>query len=106
MSSFDIKPLPPEDSTVQTDLPAVPEVPIESMAISQFKATCLAVIERVYQSGQPLLITKRGRPVAQILPPPAPETTGRSRHGCMAGDIEFLGDIVEPTSAEDWDVFK
>ena len=68
---------------------------LESMAISQFKATCLAVLERVRQTGQPLLITKRGKPVARVLPPPPPERVRESRFGCMSGKIEFLGDIVE-----------
>ncbi len=82
------------------------QLPIESMAISHFKATCLAVLERVRQTGQPLLVTKRGRPVAQILPPPSPESAGESRFGCMKGKIEFLGDIVEPLPEEDWEALR
>ena len=80
--------------------------PIESMAISHFKATCLAVLERVRRSGQPLLVTKRGKPVAQILPPPPPEAAGESRFGCMKGKIEFLGDIVEPLPEEEWEALR
>lgn len=82
------------------------KTPIESMAISRFKATCLAVLERVRQTGQPLLVTKRGKPVAQILPPPAPEAAGESRYGCMQGKIEFLGDVLEPLPAEEWEALR
>ena len=79
---------------------------MEQMTISHFKATCLAVLERVAQSGQPLLITKRGNPIAQILPPPSPSSTGESGFGCMAGEIEILGDIVGPIAEDDWEVLK
>ncbi len=72
------------------------ELQLESMAISHFKATCLAVLERVRRTGQPLLVTKRGKPIARILPPPPPAEARESRFGCMRDKIEFLGDIVEP----------
>ncbi len=76
------------------------------MAISEFKARCLAIIERVRKTGQPLLITKRGVPVAQVLPPPVPEPVKKSSFGCMKGTARELGDIVEPLPAEDWEVLR
>lgn len=75
---------------------------MESVAISQFKATCLATIERVRKTGQPILVTRRGVPVAQVLPPPPPEPPKDSRFGSMRGTAEQLGDIVSPLSKEDW----
>ena len=48
-------------------------VAMEEMAISKFKATCLATLERVRLTGQPLRVTRFGKPIADILPPsPAP----------------------------------
>ncbi len=85
---------------------AKPYQPVESMAISHFKETCLAVLERVRQTGQPLLVTRRGKPVAQILPPPAPEAARESRFGCMKGRIEFSDDIVEPLPEEDREALR
>jgi len=41
--------------------------------VSKFKATCLARLERVRRTGRPLLITKRGVPIAQVVPPPPAE---------------------------------
>ncbi len=79
---------------------------METIAISQFKATCLSLLERVRKTGQPLLVTKRGAPIAQILPPPPPEAAKQSAFGCMRGRSEQLGDIVEPLSAEDWEVLQ
>ena len=75
---------------------------MEEMAISKFKSTCLAVLERVRRTGQPVLITRFGKPVAEVVPPrPRPRTDswlGSLRH---TGNI--TGDIVAPASSpEDW----
>lgn len=78
---------------------------MEAVAISKFKATCLSLLDRVKKTGQPLLITKRGEPIAQVVPPPPPEPPKGSTFGCMKGTAEILGDIVEPLGDEDWEVF-
>jgi len=44
---------------------------MEEMQISKFKATCLAVLARVGKTGNPVLVTRFGKPVAQIVPPPS-----------------------------------
>lgn len=79
---------------------------METIAISKFKATCLALLDRVNKTGEPLLITKRGKPVAQVTPPPPPEPPKKSAFGCMAGTAKILGDIVEPLGEEDWEVYR
>ena len=79
---------------------------MEVIAISEFKATCLALLERVRKTGQPLLVTRRGKPVAQIQPPPPPEPAKDSPFGCMRGTAEIVGDIVSPLSEEDWEVLR
>lgn len=75
---------------------------MEEIAISKFKATCLAVLERVRKTGEPILVTRFGHPVAKITPP---EGAGRIiRLGAGAGSLEILGDIVGPTGDEsDWE---
>ena len=65
---------------------------MQTMAISKFKATCLAVLERVRRTGQPLRITRFGKPVADIVPP-APEPKRRSWLGSMRGTAKIKGDI-------------
>ena len=40
--------------------------PMEKIAISKFKATCLAVLETVRKTGKPVLVTRFGEPVAEI----------------------------------------
>lgn len=65
--------------------------------ITAFKATCLAVLERVRRTGRPLRITRFGKPVADIVPP-GPDVKRRSWLGNMRGTMEIVGDIVGPTS--------
>lgn len=79
---------------------------MDTMAVSKFKATCLAVLEKVRQTGETILVTKHGKPLAQVMPPPPPETTKRNSFGCMAGTAEIVGDILEPLPEEDWEVLR
>ncbi|MDP3984935.1 MAG: type II toxin-antitoxin system prevent-host-death family antitoxin [Acidimicrobiia bacterium] len=76
------------------------------MAISKFKATCLATLERVRRTGRPLLVTKRGIPIAQILPPPAREVDGEMGFGSMQGRMVENGDLLEPLPPDLWDAIR
>ncbi len=77
---------------------------MESMAISEFKAKCLAVLKRVSATGEPVLVTRFGEPVAEIVPPSPPERPA-TWLGCMKGRGEITGDIVSPAGdPEDWEV--
>jgi prevent-host-death family protein len=79
---------------------------MDEIAISKFKATCLAVLERVRRTGQPIRVTRFGKPVAEIVPPAPPKAQG-SWIGSMVGTGEILGDIVAPASDEsDWEVLR
>ena len=79
---------------------------MEKVAISKFKARCLALLERVRKTGEPILVTRRGTPIAQIFPPPPANPTDRSGFGCMRGTIEITGDIVGPLDSQDWEVLR
>ncbi len=73
------------------------------MKISEFKATCLAVLARVSRTGKPVLVTRFGRPVAQIVPPP--RTSGHAWLGTLRDQGTILGDLIEPaTAASEWEV--
>ncbi|HEY5864050.1 MAG TPA: type II toxin-antitoxin system Phd/YefM family antitoxin [Candidatus Tectomicrobia bacterium] len=76
------------------------------MSVSQFKATCLAVLERVRKTGEPLLITKHGVPLAQVLPAPSPTRQAGRAFGCMTGTASEVEDIVAPLPEEDWEVLQ
>ncbi|TAN21915.1 MAG: type II toxin-antitoxin system Phd/YefM family antitoxin [Acidobacteria bacterium] len=73
---------------------------METIAISKFKATCLAVIENVKKTGQPVLITRRGEPMAKIEPPRAGKGRNDWWWGRNAGNIKILGDIISPAVDE------
>lgn len=78
----------------------------ETIAISKFKATCLAVLERVRRTGRPVLITRFGKPVAEVIPPPLPPRPANWL-GSMSHRGRIVGDIVAPASDEsDWDVLR
>ena len=76
--------------------------PIESIAISEFKATCLAVLERVRRTGTSVLVTRRGVPVAEINPP-SPASVGADWMGSMRATATVVGDIVSPIADDEWE---
>jgi antitoxin (DNA-binding transcriptional repressor) of toxin-antitoxin stability system len=79
---------------------------MEEMAISKFKATCLATLERVRRTGQPLRVTRFGKPIADILPP-APPSPSSGWLGSLRGTLEIQGDILAPSSdLVTWDALK
>lgn len=79
---------------------------MEQIAISKFKATCLAVLERVRKTGKPVLVTRFGEPVAEVGPPPVANPS-RRQLGSMRGTARIVGDIVSPASDEkDWEVLR
>lgn len=79
---------------------------MDQIAISKFKATCLGVLERVRRTRQPVLVTRFGKPVAQVVPAPLPRP-GKRRLGSMAGSGRILGDIVGPGGEEsDWEALR
>jgi len=77
---------------------------MEQIAVSKFKATCLSVLQRVQKTRKPVVITRFGVPIAEVVPPPEPK---RRRLGCMEGSAIILGDIVGPTTTDDeWDALR
>ena len=80
--------------------------PIEIITISKFKATCLAVLDNVKKTGQPVMITRRGKPIAVIDPPPLPEKK-KSWIGSFKNKGKITGEIITPVVDEsEWHVFK
>jgi len=77
----------------------------ETISISEFKATCLKVIDQVKKTGIPILVTKRGAPYALVTKPPVPEKK-ESWMGKFKNDIEIIGDIIEPVGVEDWEALR
>jgi len=74
---------------------------MESLTVSKFKATCLAVVDRVAKSKQRVIITKRGKPIAEVIP-----YEGETEQAPLKDTVAFVADIISPVAAEDWEVLK
>lgn len=73
---------------------------MKTMGAGEFKARCLRVMEEVKKYRMPVVITKKGRAVAKLVPPDAPAT---DVFGCMAGTARIVGDVEAPVvRAEAW----
>jgi prevent-host-death family protein len=71
------------------------------ISAAHFKAQCLSLMDQVEAQRGEIIITKRGKPVAKLVPI---EQAPRSVFGCMAGTAEILGDLIAPTTPpEDWE---
>ncbi len=63
-----------------------------------FKAECLKLMDEVARTGQPVVITKHGKPVAQMVPIPA---QSRSLFGYMKNSVQIKVDVIAPVD-EEW----
>jgi prevent-host-death family protein len=78
----------------------------ETVSISEFKATCLARLERVRRTGQRLVVTKRGVPVAEVVPPSI-QPVDPSWLGSASGTGRIVGDLIAPILTDaDWDATR
>ena len=74
---------------------------MKRMAAGNFKAQCLAIMDQVLETGEPVLITKHGKPVAKLV---SAQNNADNIFGYMAGKVRVVGDIVGPvTPLEDWE---
>jgi prevent-host-death family protein len=79
---------------------------MKEIAISEFKAKCLGLLEEVRKTRRPIRVTRFGEPVAEVVPPSAAKTSGR-KLGSMAGTMKICGDIVGPISSwDEWEPAK
>ena len=77
---------------------------MKQMRASVFKARCLSVMNDIQATGEPVIVTKRGKPVVKVVPI-RPEKD--DIFGFMAGKFDIVGDIESPVvPLKDWKVFK
>ena len=69
-----------------------------------FKANCLALLDEIQDQGGSITVTKRGRPVATVVP--ARNRPWKSTKGILAGKVKIVGDIVNFNTADLWDVVR
>jgi prevent-host-death family protein len=71
------------------------------LSASEFKAKCLACLSEIEQLGEPITITKRGRPVAVLGPVSSPAL--KSSKGSWARKGRIVGDIVDTSDIISWE---
>jgi len=77
---------------------------MKHMRASAFKARCLTVMKDVQATGEPVVVTKRGKPVVKVVPA---EPEKADLFGFMAGEFQITGDIESPmVPLKQWKVMK
>ena len=75
---------------------------IRRIKASEFKAKCLALMDEVARTGTAVVITKNGKPVAELVPH---QSRNPNLRGILKDELFVTGDIVSPIDVE-WDVLK
>jgi prevent-host-death family protein len=77
---------------------------MKTLRAAEFKAKCLSVMEEVRQKREPVLITKRGKPLAKLVPP---DQKSNDLIGRLSGVIRITGDIESPIEPpEAWESLR
>jgi prevent-host-death family protein len=71
---------------------------------SEFKAKCLALMDQVARTGETIVVTKNGKPVAELRPHRPPRA--KSLIGLHKGGVRIRGDIVSPIAPRRWEATK
>ena len=71
---------------------------MKSLAVSEFKAKCIAELKAIHKNGEELEITLRGKPIARVVP----VREGGRQLGTLAGLIEIHGDLIASDLDDDF----
>ena len=75
---------------------------MKTIQAGKFKARCLALLDEVAQTNEPLVITKHGKPVAKLVPF---DSKKDSADASLKGLATFVGDIISPID-EEWEAAR
>ena len=70
---------------------------MKTIKASEFKAKCLKIMDEVAESGQSVVITKHGVPVAELVPA---KQRPKTLFGALKGSVIATGDIISPIDVE------
>ncbi|MGB8700839.1 MAG: type II toxin-antitoxin system prevent-host-death family antitoxin [Thermosynechococcaceae cyanobacterium] len=73
------------------------------IAAGRFKSQCLSLMDRVWQTHEEIVITKRGKPIAKLVP--ISDASPDSILGFMKDSVRISGDIISPVE-EEWEAMK
>ena len=77
---------------------------MSTIQASKFKAQCLALMDEVARTGETIIVTKNGKPVAELRAHRPPRA--QSLFGLHKGKINVTGDIMSPLDTAQWDALK
>ena len=77
---------------------------MKSMGISQFKSHALKILDQVAKTHEVIVITKRGKPLAQITPYRTSAITPQS--GRLSNALVFEKDVISPLGEDMWNACK
>jgi prevent-host-death family protein len=76
---------------------------MRTIAAGKFKANCLAIMDEVQKKRETVLITKRGKPVAKVIP--AKDDDKDEFFDSMKDQLVFLGDVISPAfDLDEWEM--
>jgi prevent-host-death family protein len=79
---------------------------MKEIAISEFKARCLALMDQVQKTKKPIRVTRFGKPVVEVVPPSSEGGVG-DWIGSMKDSMKIIGEIVSPANDDkDWEVLR
>jgi prevent-host-death family protein len=77
---------------------------MREIAISEFKAKCLSLLQQVSKTKEPIRVTRFGKPVADVVPSAEVQVDRNAWIGSGHGTAKILGDIISPASEpEEWE---
>jgi prevent-host-death family protein len=85
-------------------IPSSGVIGMATIQASEFKARCLALMDQVARTGETIVVTKNGKPVAELRPHRPPRA--RSLIGLHKGKVTVRGDIIAPAGARLWESLK
>lgn len=71
---------------------------MKQIGATEFKARCLAILDDVARTGEPVQVLKRGKVVARLVP--AVEPDAEHPQSTLAGSVTILGDVLSPVVSE------
>ena len=77
---------------------------MKTILVSEFKAKCIAILKDVERSGEPVVVTLRGRPLARVEPVRGERPV--KRLGLLKGTMRIRRDLVHAGTTTDWEMLK
>ena len=74
---------------------------MQKIPAAQFKAQCLAVMDQVAASGRPIVVTKHGKPVVQII---SIQSNEDDIFGFLSGQVRITRDVMNTIPLSDWNL--